>query len=105
MPEMTFDVRWPDGTVQSCYSPSLVIHDHLDAETDYAVDDFVQRARTALRAAAERVRERYGFYCASAMQTLAEIEAAAAAVRPSSGTVRVLSMAPPSVPAATGGRS
>ena len=25
MPEMTFAVRWPDGRVEECYSPSLVV--------------------------------------------------------------------------------
>ena len=25
MPEMRFVIRWPDGVVESCYSPSLVI--------------------------------------------------------------------------------
>ncbi|MET9080315.1 hypothetical protein ABZX77_00205 [Streptomyces sp. NPDC004237] len=29
MPEMYFDVRWPDGDVQRCYSPSTVIEDYF----------------------------------------------------------------------------
>ncbi|MGZ6801009.1 MAG: MSMEG_0570 family nitrogen starvation response protein, partial [Mycobacteriaceae bacterium] len=29
MPEMTFTVQWPDGKRESCYSPSLVMHDYL----------------------------------------------------------------------------
>ncbi|PPJ31694.1 MSMEG_0570 family nitrogen starvation response protein [Nocardia nova] len=101
MPEMTFDIRWPDGSVQSCYSPSLVIHDHLSAGTEYPVGEFVRRAATALNLAAERVRERFGLSCTSAMQTLADIESAAATSP--RGTVRVLTMTPPSVPAATPG--
>ncbi|MDT5266878.1 MAG: hypothetical protein QOI90_3504, partial [Mycobacterium sp.] len=39
MPEMTFDVQWPNGRVQRCYSPSLVMHDYLSAGTDYTVAD------------------------------------------------------------------
>ncbi len=31
MPEMTFALRWPDGRVEECYSPSLVVHDYLSA--------------------------------------------------------------------------
>ncbi|MGW5517890.1 MSMEG_0570 family nitrogen starvation response protein [Nocardia africana] len=101
MPEMTFDIRWPDGRVQCCYSPSLVIHDHLTAGAEYPVDEFVRRAATALNLAAERVRERFGFSCTSAMQTLADIESAAGTSP--RGAVRVLTMAPPSVPAAPSG--
>ena len=30
MPEMHFLVRWPDGKEQRCYSPSLIVRDHLE---------------------------------------------------------------------------
>ncbi|MFE9322275.1 MSMEG_0570 family nitrogen starvation response protein [Nocardia sp. NPDC052278] len=103
MPEMTYDIRWPDGSVQTCYSPSLVIHDHLATGVDYPVDEFVHRASTALTIAAERVKEKFGFYCTSAMQSLDAIESAAAQARTTPGAVRVLSMTPPSVQAATSG--
>ena len=36
MPEMTFTVRWPDGRVEDCYSPSLVVHDHLQPGRRYS---------------------------------------------------------------------
>lgn len=94
MPEMTVTVRWPDGHVQHCYSPSLVMHDHLSADTTYRVDDFVQRSRTALTAASERVRLKYGFACTSAMATLADIERRAATFTADAQTVTVLEMAP-----------
>ena len=29
MPEMHFQIRWPDGQVDTCYSPSLVVREHL----------------------------------------------------------------------------
>ena len=77
MPEMTFDVRWPDGSTQSCYSPSLVIHDYLRTGTRYTVSDFHTRARTALTEASERVRARFGFACTSAAATDEQITAAA----------------------------
>ena len=31
MPEMRFHIRWPDGTLESCYSPSLVIKELFGA--------------------------------------------------------------------------
>ncbi|MFB7718400.1 MSMEG_0570 family nitrogen starvation response protein [Nocardia sp. NPDC056100] len=108
MPEMHFQVRWPDGAVQHCYSPSLVIHDHLTVGIDYPIEEFLTHVRTALTLASERVRAKYGFACTSAAHTLETIETAAAQALSSteSGTVRVLSMTPPSVAAVTSkGRS
>jgi len=77
MPEMHFRVRWPDGAAESCYSPSLVIKDHLEVGERYALGDFLARSRAALTVASERVREKYGFACSRALGQLARIEAAA----------------------------
>lgn len=93
MPEMTFRVRWPDGSETSCYSPSLVVHDHLVTGAEYPLAEFVDRSTTALRLASERVSAAYGFACTSAMQQEAEIVATAATHR--GGAVRVLEMHPP----------
>jgi uncharacterized repeat protein (TIGR04042 family) len=77
MPEMRFVVRWPDGSVESCYSPSLVVKDFFAPGEAYAMADFVARSRDALHIASERVRAKYGFACSSAMDQLARIETAA----------------------------
>jgi len=78
MPEMRFRVRWPDDTVSSCYSPSLVVKDFLAAGQSYQVAEFLRRSREALTIASERVRQKYGFYCTGAAAQLAEIEREAA---------------------------
>jgi putative flavoprotein involved in K+ transport len=78
MPEMHFLVRWPDGVEQRCYSPSLVVRDHLEVGRTYDVSGFVERSRTLFTIASERVRAKYGSYCSAAMEQLAEIEASAA---------------------------
>ncbi len=93
MPEMRFHVRWPDGRREACYSPSLVVRDFLMPGERYALDDFVEKTRTALTIASERVREKYGFACASAMDQLARIEAAAKRQAPD-GHVTVESFEP-----------
>lgn len=93
MPEMTFDVRWPDGRVQRCYSPSLVMHDYLTAGSDYTVSDFLDRSGTALHVASERVRAKFGFECSSAAWTKEQITAAAMDF-PRDAAVRVLAMQP-----------
>lgn len=73
MPEMTFRIRWPDGEVEDCYSPSTVIAEHLSSGTDYALADFQARATAALEAANARVRARFGMGCAHALHQIAEI--------------------------------
>jgi uncharacterized repeat protein (TIGR04042 family) len=91
---MTVTVRWPDGTRDDCYSPSLVMHDHLRAGTDYTVADFADRATVALGEAAERVRARYGFACTSAMASAEHIRSRSERFA-SDATVTVLAMHPP----------
>lgn len=93
MPEMTVQVRWPDGLSRQYYSPSLVLHDHL-APGMYRVDDFRSRATTALDEASARVRAKYGFACTSAAASAEEI-AVDAARHPDSAEVEVVSMYPP----------
>ena len=78
MPEMTFSVRWPDGTDSHCYSPSLVIRDYLAVGESYKLHDFLQRVRTALNIASDRVQQKYGFPCSRALGQLEVIERRAA---------------------------
>lgn len=75
MPEMRFTIRWPDGSQERCYSPSLVIKDYFSPGEAYPLSGFLERSRTALTIASERVREKYGFACWSAAGQLARIEA------------------------------
>jgi uncharacterized repeat protein (TIGR04042 family) len=78
MPEMRFRVRWPDGVAETCYSPSLVIKDFFQPGEIYPLADFLNRSRTALRIASDRVEAKYGFACSRALGQLARIEAACA---------------------------
>ena len=78
MPEMRFLIRWPDGTAESCYSPSLVIRDYLASGETYALADFLALSRTALAIASDRVKAKYGVPCGRALAQLARIEAVAA---------------------------
>jgi uncharacterized repeat protein (TIGR04042 family) len=77
MPEMRFDIRWPDGAIEQCYSPSLVIRDHLAVGETYSVPEFLKRSRAALTIGSDRVREKYGFACSRAMGQLARLESSA----------------------------
>jgi len=77
MPEMRFIVRWPDGSTEVCYSPSLVIQDYFAPGESYPLADFLKRSRTALTIATEHVEAKYGFTCGRALGQLARIEDAA----------------------------
>lgn len=78
MPEMRFRVRWPDQSISLCYSPSQVIKDFFKPGEAYELEDFIARSRAALQIAGERVRQKYGYSCSSAMSQLDEIETIAA---------------------------
>jgi uncharacterized repeat protein (TIGR04042 family) len=94
MPEMHFTIEWPNGREEQCYSPSSIIENYLESGQEYPVQDFLERAGTALALASERVRQRYGFACSSALEQLRELERAGARLTDSerAGTVRVLAL-------------
>ena len=73
MPEMHFRVHWPNGAVETCYSPSLVIKDYFSPGETYALADFVERSRTALTIASDRVLATYGHACSRAKAQFAII--------------------------------
>jgi uncharacterized repeat protein (TIGR04042 family) len=76
MPEMLFHIRWPNGEAEACYSPSLVVKDHLTPGEAYAIEDFLDRCRTALHIASDRVKAKYGFPCSRALGQFSRIEEA-----------------------------
>ncbi len=75
MPEMRFTIRWPDGETENCYSPSLVIKEHLEPGRSYPLAEFRERTRTALSIASERVLAKYGFPCSRALAQIQRIDA------------------------------
>ncbi len=78
MPEMRFQIEWPDGSQEICYSPSLIVKEYFTPDQSYDLPDFVARSRTALTIASDRVKAKYGFSCGLALGQLQEIEATAA---------------------------
>jgi uncharacterized repeat protein (TIGR04042 family) len=94
MPELFFSLRWPDDSVTEHYSPSSIICEFLAPGTTYAVADFVPRARNALAAASDRVREKYGYACSRAGATLRDIETDAQKFAEPGATVKILDIRP-----------
>jgi len=78
MPEIRFQIQWPDGSEETCYSPSLVVRKYFEAGTTYPLDDFVSRAREALQIGSDRVQAAYGMPCCLALGQLRSIETRAA---------------------------
>jgi len=78
MPEIRFKVQWSDGSQDVCYSPSLIVKDYFTPDTEYDLEDFVKRSRTALNIASERVQAKYGRPCSLALGQLQAIELKAA---------------------------
>ena len=91
MPAVHYTVELPDGTEHQCYSPSTIIHDYFKAGDTMPLSEFVTRSRTALTAASDRVRQRFGFACSSAMDQLLEIEGWGRCYQPDQ-TVRILTL-------------
>jgi len=88
---MRFDIQWPDGGQESCYSPSLVIKDYLAPGQSYSLAEFLNLSRTALNIASARVQAKFGFPCSRALGQLAKIEGTAARFSETGGDVRILS--------------
>lgn len=101
MPEMHFQIRWPDGVEERCYSPSLVMGELISAGVTYPVHEFMERVGAGLRIAAERVRAKYGFYCSAAQEQLVTLEEHAKAFEPFA-PVRVLQLELPASASAPG---
>ncbi len=93
MPEMHFTIRWPDGDTMRCYSPSLVIAEHLEPGASYRLPVFLDRVTNALAIASARVEARYGVPCARARAQSAAILERASARHPADdeGSVTILS--------------
>jgi uncharacterized repeat protein (TIGR04042 family) len=74
MPEIHFKIQWPDGSEETCYSPSLVVKEYFTPNSDYTVKDFVQRSRESLLIASDRVLAKFGRPCSLALGQLQAIE-------------------------------
>ncbi len=82
MPEVFFTIRLPDGKTEQCYSPSTIIRRHFQADESMTVEAFIARSQVAFHEASERVRERYGYACTSALSQLTQIERLASRYQP-----------------------
>lgn len=81
MPSINFNIRWPDGREENCYSPSTIVRNYLHAGDKIPLSQFLSTLEIALEAASNRVRKSYGYSCSSAMHQLSVIQKRAADYR------------------------
>ena len=77
MPEIRFQVQWPDGAQETCYSPSLIVKEYFEVGQEYDLEDFTQRSQEALTIASDRVKAKFGYPCGLALGQLDSIIAKA----------------------------
>ena len=77
MPEIWFDIAWPNGREERCYSPSLIVREILTEGAAYALPEFLALVEGALREASARVHAKYGFPCSRALGQIERLQAGA----------------------------
>ena len=81
MPAVNFTVVWPDGDALTYYSPSTIVLEHFVEGKNYSLSDFESRSHSALQAASERVRAKFGYACTAAAAEQEKIAAKIAALK------------------------
>ena len=74
MPEVYLKIEWPDKRQDTIYSPSTVINQYFNAGENLPVEEFETKVTEALNMASQRVYERFGYECTSAMAELDRIK-------------------------------
>jgi uncharacterized repeat protein (TIGR04042 family) len=98
MPEVWFEVQWPDGSSNVCYSPSTAVERYIAKGQRYTIQSFLEVARPALEEASQRVEAKFGYRCSSAEDQLRQIEEIARRIgieTPGEVTVLYVGRAPP----------
>lgn len=90
MPEVNVPIEWPDKQRDSIYSPSTILLQYIKSGDSLSVQDFDARISEALQLASQRVYQRYGFECTSAIGELARLKARIAAINDKSALINVL---------------
>lgn len=90
MPEVNVPIEWPDRERDSIYSPSTVLLQYLKSGDSLSVQEFDERISEALQLASQRVYERYGFACTSAIGELARLKVRIEAIDDKNQRIQVL---------------
>jgi uncharacterized repeat protein (TIGR04042 family) len=92
MPEVYIHIIWPTGNRDSVYSPSSVIKNYFKAGESLTVEQFQSKAEEALKNASQRVKERFGFECSSAMGELDRLNIIINKIDDKNSVVKIISV-------------
>ena len=92
MPEVFIQIIWPTGMPDSVYSPSSVIKNYFKAGESLTVEQFQRKVEEALINASQRVKERFGFECSSAMGELDRLNMITNKIDDKSTVVKIISV-------------
>ena len=67
MPITYVHIELPDQTKDQIYSPSSVIKEYFNPGEDLTVSKFLTTCNEGLQEASERVRQKFGYACTSAI--------------------------------------
>ena len=74
MPETILTVKWPDGEMESIYSPSTIIKKYFEPGDEMNLKDFENKSKEAFEHASKRVEMVRGFACTAAISSLHSIK-------------------------------
>jgi uncharacterized repeat protein (TIGR04042 family) len=90
MPEVYLKIAWPGEKQDRVYSPSTVINQYFKTGDKLTVTKFEEKVDQALKKASQRVYERFGFECTSAMGELDRIKAITGAISNKESIITIL---------------
>jgi len=67
MPITYVHIKWPDDAEDHIYSPSRVIENYFTSEQEITISEFNNICGESLDEASERVAQKFGYACTSAM--------------------------------------
>lgn len=74
MPVTYVHIEWPDQIKDQLYSPSSVVKEYFNTNQEISVAEFNLACSESLNEASNRVAQKFGFGCTSAMAELQRIQ-------------------------------
>ena len=67
MPVTYVYIEWPDHKTDQVYSPSSIIKKYFSSGEELTIENFLTACTEGLEKASERVQQKFGYACTSAM--------------------------------------
>jgi uncharacterized repeat protein (TIGR04042 family) len=90
MPEVHLKIEWPGEKPDEIYSPSTVINQYFITGEQLTLTDFESKVTEALNMASQRVYQRFGYECTSAMTELDRVKNLISGISDKTTLVKIL---------------